>query len=87
MIDGKSKVKPASFTGPVTPLENVEMISMPEAGMVFYHVEVGETVKKGAKLATIVTRPGRCSGRHRGHRPAGRLHPHPPRLPVPAAGR
>ena len=62
VIDGKTKIKPASFTGHVTPLENVEMISMPEGGMVFYHVEVGDTVKKGAKLATIVTRPGDTSG-------------------------
>lgn len=59
---GKSKLKPAAFDGPVTPLENVEMIRTPAGGMVFYHVNIGDTVKKGAKLATIVTRPGDTAG-------------------------
>ena len=58
VVRGKSKVKPESFKGPVTPLQNVEMVKMPVGGMVFYHVNVGETVKKGAKLATIVPMPG-----------------------------
>lgn len=60
-IKGKSKVRPQEFDGPVTPLENVEMIRTPQGGMVFYHVNVGDTVKKGAKLATIITRPGDAS--------------------------
>mgnify|MGYP003551329899 FL=1 len=58
VVRGKSKVKPDDFKGPVTPLENVEMVKMPLGGMVFYHVRTGEAVKKGAKLATIVPKPG-----------------------------
>ncbi len=58
VVCGKSKVKPESFQGPVTPLENVEMVKMPVGGMVFYHVNVGDMVKKGTKLATIVPKPG-----------------------------
>lgn len=61
-VKGKSKVKPAAFDGPVTPLENVEMIRTPAGGMVLYHVNIGDVVKKGAKLATIVTKPGNVSG-------------------------
>ena len=61
VMHGKSKVKPDSFNGPVTPLENVEMVKMPVGGMVLYHVNVGETVKKGVKLATIVPMPGDAS--------------------------
>lgn len=58
VLRGKSKVKQDNFKGPVTPLENVEMVKMPTGGMVFFHVDVGATVKKGAKLATIIPRPG-----------------------------
>lgn len=58
VIRGKSTVKPERFVGPVTPLENVEMVKTPAGGMVFYHVDVGQSVKKGAKLATIVPKPG-----------------------------
>ncbi len=61
-VEGKSKVKPAAFDCMVTPLENVEMIRMPAGGMVLYHVKVGDVVKRGAKLATIVTKPGNVSG-------------------------
>jgi uncharacterized protein len=61
-IEGKTKLKLAGFDGPVTPLENVEMIRTPAGGMVFYHVNIGDTVKKGAKLATVVTAPGDASG-------------------------
>ncbi len=61
-IKGRSKIRPQDFTGPVTPLENAEMMKTPAGGMVFYHVEVGAMVKKGVKLATIVTRPGDVSG-------------------------
>ena len=61
VVRGKSQVKLAKFIGPVTPLENVEMVKVPVGGMVLYHVNVGETVKKGAKLATIVPKPGDAS--------------------------
>jgi uncharacterized protein len=61
-LKGKSRLDPASFVGPVTPLDHVEMIKMPVGGMVLYHVKPGDNVKGGARLATIVTRPGDASG-------------------------
>lgn len=61
-IKGRSKIRLEDFSGPVTPLQNAEMVKTPAGGMVLYHVEVGNTVKKGAKLVTIVTKPGDASG-------------------------
>ncbi|MGB8817522.1 MAG: succinylglutamate desuccinylase/aspartoacylase family protein, partial [Rhizobiaceae bacterium] len=61
-IKGRSKLKPDAFDGPVAPLENTEMVKTPAGGMVFFHVGVGDTVKKGAKLATIITKPGDVTG-------------------------
>lgn len=50
------------FNGPVTPLENVEMIRAPQGGMVLFHVDIGANVEAGAKLVTIVTVPGDPAG-------------------------
>ncbi|MGL4490904.1 MAG: peptidase M14 [Rhizobiaceae bacterium] len=61
-ISGKSNVKPSAFAGPAVTLDQVEMIYAPVGGMVFYHVEPGDTVRKGEKLATIVSRPGDHGG-------------------------
>jgi predicted deacylase len=61
-ILGKSSVKPGAFKGPAVTLDYVEMIYAPVGGMVFYHVKPGDTVRKGEKLATIVSRPGDHSG-------------------------
>jgi uncharacterized protein len=44
-LKGRSRLDPASFDGPVTPLEHVEMIRMPVGGMVLYHVKLGDHVK------------------------------------------
>lgn len=50
------------FKGPVTPLENVEMIRAPQGGMILFHVEIGAEVKEGDKLVTVVTIPGDAGG-------------------------
>lgn len=50
------------YKGLVTPLSHVEMIRAPEGGMVLFHVAPGDVVEAGAKLATVVTRPGEPEG-------------------------
>ncbi|NWO91591.1 peptidase M14, partial [Escherichia coli] len=50
------------FKGPVTPLENVEMVRAPQGGMILFHVNIGDEVAAGAKLVTVVTVPGDPSG-------------------------
>lgn len=50
------------FKGPVTPLENVEMIRAPQGGMILFHVDIGAEVKAGDKLVTVVTMPGDSAG-------------------------
>lgn len=50
------------FNGPVTPLENVEMIRAPQGGMILFHVDIGAQVKAGDKLVTVVTVPGDPAG-------------------------
>ncbi|RZS82637.1 hypothetical protein EV217_3461 [Phyllobacterium myrsinacearum] len=50
------------FKGPVTPLENVEMVRAPQGGMILFHVNIGDEVVAGAKLVTVVTVPGDPSG-------------------------
>ncbi len=57
-IKGKSTLGLASFNGPVTPLENVEMVRSPIGGMVFYHVIPGDEVSEGQKLVTLVHEVG-----------------------------
>lgn len=61
IVDGET-VAPLDFTGPVSPLDWVEMVRAPEAGTVLFHRTVGERVKAGDLLATVVTRPGDTSG-------------------------
>ncbi|RCW80890.1 succinylglutamate desuccinylase/aspartoacylase domain-containing protein [Phyllobacterium bourgognense] len=61
IIDDSVKLK-VDFNGPVTPLENVEMIRAPQGGMILFHVDIGDEVEAGAKLVTIVTVPGDPSG-------------------------
>lgn len=50
------------YKGLVTPLENVEMLRAPEGGMVLYHVSPGDVVEEGARLVTVVTKPGEPEG-------------------------
>lgn len=52
----------APFAGIVAPLDNIEMIRAPEAGAILFHRDIGERVKAGELLATIITRPGQVGG-------------------------
>jgi predicted deacylase len=61
IIDDSVKLK-VDFNGPVTPLENVEMIRAPQGGMVLFHANIGDEVQAGAKLVTVVTVPGDPQG-------------------------
>ena len=54
IVDPDVELK-VDFSGPVTPLENVEMICAPLGGMVLFHVDVGAEVEAGARLVTVVT--------------------------------
>ncbi|MEZ2329300.1 succinylglutamate desuccinylase/aspartoacylase family protein [Mesorhizobium sp. RCC_202] len=51
------------FSGPVVPLENIEMMPSPRAGAILYDVKPGDRVAKGDRLATIVHAPGEVGGR------------------------
>jgi predicted deacylase len=51
-----------AFGGVVAPLDNIEMIRAPEAGAILFHKDIGERVKAGDLLATILTRPGMPDG-------------------------
>ncbi|ODN69852.1 Succinylglutamate desuccinylase / Aspartoacylase family protein [Methylobrevis pamukkalensis] len=44
--------------GRAAQIDHVEMIRAPEAGLVFYHVEPGDRVEEGDRLATVVPMPG-----------------------------
>lgn len=52
----------APFGGPVAPIETVEVVKAPAAGVVLHHVRPGDRVTEGEPLATIVTRPGDPAG-------------------------
>ncbi|MCX7304148.1 MAG: succinylglutamate desuccinylase/aspartoacylase family protein [Hyphomicrobiales bacterium] len=54
--------KPKKFGGIAAPIDHVELIAMPRAGAILFHVEPGQQVRKGAKLATIVHTPGEPDG-------------------------
>jgi predicted deacylase len=54
---------PGPVKGVVAPLENIDMMPSPAAGAILYDVKPGDRVEKGARLATIVHRPGEDGGR------------------------
>ncbi|MEP9389585.1 succinylglutamate desuccinylase/aspartoacylase family protein [Mesorhizobium sp. KR9-304] len=62
VIADEKAAKPRKFTGIAAPIANVELISMPRAGAILFHVEPGQRVRKGARLATIVHTPGAEDG-------------------------
>lgn len=61
IADDKAE-KPKKFAGVAAPIDYVELVSMPRAGAILFHVEPGDRVKKGARLATIVHTPGDPEG-------------------------
>ncbi|MGQ3210235.1 peptidase M14 [Shinella sp.] len=50
------------YTGPALPLDNIEMVRAPEPGTILFHRTIGEQVKAGDLLATLITRPGAADG-------------------------
>ncbi len=52
----------AAFSGPATPLDNIEMIRAPLSGTVLFHRNIGDEVEAGDLLATIITAPGTEGG-------------------------
>lgn len=51
-----------TFSGLAAPIEHVEMVDTPTSGAVLYHVQPGDRVSAGQKLATIVHAPGEPDG-------------------------
>ena len=54
--------KAKAYTGPAVPLDNIEMVRAPAPGVVLFHRDIGETVKAGDLLATLIARPGEPDG-------------------------
>ena len=52
----------APWTGPVVPLDNIDIIRAPQSGAILFHKAVGETVKQGDLLVSILHRPGHETG-------------------------
>jgi predicted deacylase len=50
------------WTGPVAPLEFVEMVRAPAGGVLLYHVGPGDRVEEGEAVATLIARPGELGG-------------------------
>ncbi|TPI16781.1 succinylglutamate desuccinylase/aspartoacylase family protein [Mesorhizobium sp. B4-1-3] len=63
VIQDSSVPKFERFSGPVVPLENIDMMPSPRAGAILYDVKPGDRVEKGNRLATIVHAPGEAGGR------------------------
>jgi predicted deacylase len=61
VVTGAVDTVPA-FSGPVTPLANVEMVRAPVGGAILYHIVPGDSVVAGARLCTILTAPGEDGG-------------------------
>ncbi|TCL72076.1 succinylglutamate desuccinylase/aspartoacylase family protein [Rhizobium sp. BK251] len=57
-----SSVKLPAFSGPATPLDNIEIVRTPAAGTILFHRNIGEVVNKGDLLATIISKPGSADG-------------------------
>lgn len=55
-------VSPGSFAGPAVPLDNIEMIRAPQAGVVLFHRNIGEQIAEGDLLATLIAAPGMPDG-------------------------
>jgi predicted deacylase len=51
-----------TYAGPAVPLDNIEMVRAPEPGTILFHRDIGEEVKAGDLLATLIVRPGEADG-------------------------
>ncbi|WLR92748.1 succinylglutamate desuccinylase/aspartoacylase domain-containing protein [Shinella zoogloeoides] len=66
-LAGRGVVTDAAFearpyAGPAVPLDNIEMVRAPAPGTVLFHRDIGDRVKAGDLLATLITRPGEADG-------------------------
>lgn len=50
------------YAGPAVPLDNIEMVKAPQPGTILFHRDIGETVKAGDIVATLIIRPGEPDG-------------------------
>lgn len=62
VVADRALTPPAPFAGVVAPIENIDMMPSPAAGLVFYDVKPGDRVRKGQRLATVVHAPGEPDG-------------------------
>ncbi|MBA3449451.1 MAG: succinylglutamate desuccinylase/aspartoacylase family protein [Pseudaminobacter sp.] len=62
VVEDASVAAPPAFGGLVAPIEHVEMISTPRAGAILFDVKLGDRVRAGARVATIVHSPGEEGG-------------------------
>ncbi|MGD9481565.1 peptidase M14 [Shinella sp. G-2] len=60
VADAAHEARP--YAGPAVPLDNIEMVRAPEPGTVLFHRTIGERVKAGDLLATLIVRPGEPDG-------------------------
>lgn len=61
VVAGDRAALPA-FSGIVAPLDNIEMLRAPESGAILFHCDIGDKVKAGDLLVTILNRPGQPDG-------------------------
>jgi len=60
VADPAHEAKP--YAGPAVPLDNIEMVKAPEPGTVLFHRDIGDAVKAGDLIATLIVRPGETGG-------------------------
>ena len=60
VADASCETRP--YAGPAVPLDNIEMVRAPAPGTVLFHRGIGDKVKAGDLLATLITRPGEADG-------------------------
>lgn len=58
VIVDESYFQAHSYEGPVFRQENIEVIASPKAGIVMYDVGPGAHIKRGSRLAVVITEPG-----------------------------
>lgn len=62
VIEDDTVPPPPAFTGLAVPIDHVEMMPAPAGGAILYAVKPGDVVRKGDRLATILTAPGEEGG-------------------------
>lgn len=62
VIEDRSVPQPAGFRGLVAPIDHVEMVTAPRAGVILFDVRPGDRVEAGQRLASILHSPGEEEG-------------------------